>query len=314
MNEDGVAQGRAVTGMAGLGTAGGAGRLILAATPIGDRSDASPRLAELLATADLVAAEDTRRLRRLLDALGVTPRGRIVSHHEHNEQASAAGLVAQVADGATVLLVTDAGMPTVSDPGYRVVRAAIEAGLTVTAVPGPSAVLTALAVSGLPTDRFTFEGFPARRPGERARQLAALNRERRTMVFFEAPHRLAALLADLAGAFGALRAAVVCRELTKTHEEVLRGTLGELTDWANRTKVLGETTLVVSGAAEKEEQSPEDLLAAALRRVASGEPPKAAAKAVAAEHGVPSRMVYDLVVTARKATRDPQAGAPPRTE
>src|SRR3954471_18934493 len=198
------------------------GRVILAATPIGDPQDAPARLARLVAEADVVAAEDTRRLRRLASALGVQPRGRVVSYQEHNERERAPELVAAAADGATVLVLTDAGMPSVSDPGLRVVRAAVEAGVPVTVVPGPSAVLTALALSGLATDRFCFEGFLPRKDGERRRALAALAAEPRTMIFFEAPHRLLVTPAAIAGVLGADRPAAVCRELTKTYEEVRR--------------------------------------------------------------------------------------------
>src|SRR5919199_920822 len=204
------------------------GRLVLAATPIGDPQDAPPRRARLLAEADVIAAEDTRRLRRLTSALGVETRGRLGSHHEHNEQSRSPELVAAALEGATVLVVTDAGMPSVSDPGLRVVRAAIEAGVPVTAVPGPSAVLTALALWGLATDRFCFEGFLPRKPGERRRALEALADEPRTMVFFEAPHRVAATLVDMAAVLGDDRPAALCRELTKTYEEVRREPLGAL--------------------------------------------------------------------------------------
>ncbi|HEX5510230.1 MAG TPA: 16S rRNA (cytidine(1402)-2'-O)-methyltransferase, partial [Actinomycetales bacterium] len=226
------------------------GRLVLAGTPIGDVADAPPRLAELIATADVVAAEDTRRLRRLAGALGVTPSGKVVSFHEHNESARAQELVDEVRAGRTVLVVTDAGMPSVSDPGYRVVDAAVRADVPVTAVPGPSAVLTALALSGLPTDRFCFEGFLPRKAGERRNVLAELAEERRTMVFFEAPHRLDATLAAMVEAFGPDRRAAVCRELTKTYEEVRRGPLTELAAWA-AGDVRGEITIVVDGATQQ---------------------------------------------------------------
>ncbi|HZF90173.1 16S rRNA (cytidine(1402)-2'-O)-methyltransferase, partial [Streptomyces sp.] len=208
------------------------GTLVLAGTPIGDISDAPPRLAEELAGADLVAAEDTRRLRRLTQALGVTPKGRVVSYFEGNETARTPELVEALLGGARVLLVTDAGMPSVSDPGYRLVAAAVEHDIRVTAVPGPSAVLTALALSGLPVDRFCFEGFLPRRSGERARRLAELATEPRTMVFFESPHRTHATLRAMASAWGDDRRAAVCRELTKTYEEVVRGPLAELVTWA----------------------------------------------------------------------------------
>jgi 16S rRNA (cytidine1402-2'-O)-methyltransferase len=226
-----------------------AGLLVLAATPIGRVADAPPRLAEELATADVVAAEDTRRLRRLTSDLGVEITGRVVSYFEGNEVSRTPALLESLRNGERVLLVTDAGMPSVSDPGYRLVAAAVADDIRVTAVPGPSAVLTALAVSGLPVDRFCFEGFLPRKAGERARRLTALADERRTLVFFEAPHRTAAALSALADAFGDERPAAVCRELTKTHEEVRRGGLRELAAWAEGG-VLGEVTLVVSGAPE----------------------------------------------------------------
>lgn len=199
------------------------GTLVLAGTPIGDIADAPPRLAEELAGADVVAAEDTRRLRRLTQGLGVTPKGRIVSYFEGNEAARTPELVEELLGGARVLLVTDAGMPSVSDPGYRLVAAAVEKDVRVTAVPGPSAVLTALALSGLPVDRFCFEGFLPRKGGERLSRLREVAEERRTLVYFEAPHRLDDTLAAMAEVFGAERRAAVCRELTKTYEEVKRG-------------------------------------------------------------------------------------------
>ncbi len=206
----------------------GPGVLVLAATPIGRVADAPPRLAEELAGADVVAAEDTRRLRRLTADLGVTVAGRVVSYFEGNEASRTETLVQALEAGERVLLVTDAGMPSVSDPGYRLVAAAVARDLPVTAVPGPSAVLTALAVSGLPVDRFCFEGFLPRKAGERSRRLAGLAGEQRTMVFFEAPHRTEAALAAMAVELGRDRPAAVCRELTKTHEEVRRGGLAEL--------------------------------------------------------------------------------------
>ncbi len=224
------------------------GLLVLAATPIGDPLDASPRLAQLLTGADLIAAEDTRRLRRLTAALSIEPRGRIISYHEHNEAARSLELVSALEAGAVVVLVTDAGMPGISDPGLRAVQAAAGAGFTVTAVPGPSAALTALALSGLPTDRFCFEGFPARTSGRRRAGFGSLAQEKRTMIFFESPRRCADSLADMATGFGDSRLAAVCRELTKTHEQVHRGTLGELAAWAASTEILGEVTIVVGGS------------------------------------------------------------------
>src|SRR5919112_2552765 len=224
-----------------------AGVLVLAGTPIGQVADAPARLAEELSGADVVAAEDTRRLKRLCTDLGITLSGRVVSYFEGNEQARTPVLLEALLAGDRVVLVTDAGMPSVSDPGYRLVAAAVEHDVPVTAVPGPSAVLTALAVSGLPVDRFCFEGFLPRKAGERSRRLDELSGEPRTMVFFEAPHRTAATLTALAEAFGRDRHAAVCRELTKTHEEVVRGPLSELAAWA-AGGVRGELTLVVAGA------------------------------------------------------------------
>ncbi|MGW1745893.1 16S rRNA (cytidine(1402)-2'-O)-methyltransferase [Streptomyces sp. NPDC002092] len=278
------------------------GTLVLAGTPIGDIADAPPRLAEELAGADVVAAEDTRRLRRLTQALGVTPKGRIVSYFEGNETARTPELVEELVNGARVLLVTDAGMPSVSDPGYRLVAAAVEKDIRVTAVPGPSAVLTALALSGLPVDRFCFEGFLPRKAGERLTRLKEVAGERRTLVYFEAPHRLDDTLAAMAEVFGTERRAAVCRELTKTYEEVRRGGLGELAAWAAEG-VRGEITVVVEGAPEK---GPGELDAAELvRRVRvreeAGERRKEAIAAVAAEAGLPKREVFDAVVAAKNA-------------
>jgi 16S rRNA (cytidine1402-2'-O)-methyltransferase len=282
-----------------------AGLLVLAATPIGDPADAPARLGTELATADVVAAEDTRRLRRLTSALGVRPTGRVLSYHEHNESERTAELVTALLEGDRVVLVTDAGMPTVSDPGYRLVRAAVDAGVRVTAVPGPSAVLMALAVSGLPVDRFAFEGFLPRRAGERARRLAELAADERTLVLFEAPHRVAATLAATAQAFGGHRPAAVCRELTKTYEEVRRGTLEELATWA-AGGVRGEVTLVVGGAGTRSSSGDPPPGPAGLARMvadaeAAGLARKEAIASVARTTGVPRREVYDSVVAARRA-------------
>ena len=280
-----------------------AGRLVLAATPIGDVEDASPRLRRLLAEAEVVAAEDTRRLRALATRLGVVVRGRVVSYHEHNEAERAGELLDVVRDGGTVLVVTDAGMPAVSDPGFRVVAAAVEAGLPVTAAPGPSAVLTALALSGLPTDRFCFEGFTPRKGGERSRAFAELSGERRTMVFFESPHRLAGTLADMAEAFGAERPAAVCRELTKTYEEVVRLPLGALAGWAAGTDVRGEICVVVAGAPARAATSVDDLLAEVLARVDGGERLKDAVAEVASAGGAAKRELYAAAIARRAESR-----------
>jgi 16S rRNA (cytidine1402-2'-O)-methyltransferase len=279
---------------------GEAGRLILAGTPLGNVRDASPRLIDALATASVMAAEDTRRARRLCADLGVTPPGRVVSFFDGNEQHRVPELLDVLRDGGDVLVVTDAGMPSISDPGYRLVAAAVASGVTVTTVPGPSAVTAALAVSGLPVHRFCFEGFLPRKAGDRRRLLDSLAAEQRTMVFFESPHRLARTLADMADTFGPDRAAAVCRELTKTYEQVRRGPLGELTRWA-QDEVRGEITLVVMGAERDPAQIPAaDLAHAVALREASGEPRKAAIAAVAAGVGVPRRVVYDAVVSGKQ--------------
>jgi 16S rRNA (cytidine1402-2'-O)-methyltransferase len=267
--------------------------LVLAATPIGRVEDASPRLAAELAGADVIAAEDTRRLRRLLTDLEVATDARVVSYFEGNESSRTAGLLESLQAGDRVVLVTDAGMPSVSDPGYRLVAAAVAAGIEVTAVPGPSAVLMALAVSGLPVDRFCFEGFLPRKAGERRRRLERLDGEQRTMVFFEAPHRTAQALAAMASVFGDDRAAAVCRELTKTYEEVRRGGLGELASWA-ADGVRGEVTVVVGGA---EPPAVGDLDDAELARqveaeVAAGMSRKDAVADVAGRTGIPRKRVY----------------------
>ncbi|MFF3454736.1 16S rRNA (cytidine(1402)-2'-O)-methyltransferase [Streptomyces sp. NPDC002730] len=280
------------------------GVLVLAGTPIGDVADAPPRLAAELERADIVAAEDTRRLRRLTQALGVHTQGRVVSYFEGNESARTPELVEALTGGSRVLLVTDAGMPSVSDPGYRLVAAAVEQDIKVTAVPGPSAVLTALALSGLPVDRFCFEGFLPRKAGERLGRLREVENERRTLVYFEAPHRLDDSLAAMAEVFGAERRAAVCRELTKTYEEVKRGGLGELADWAAEG-VRGEITVVVEGAPEPGpgDLDPAELVRRVRVREEAGERRKEAIAAVAAEAGLPKREVFDAVVAAKNADR-----------
>jgi 16S rRNA (cytidine1402-2'-O)-methyltransferase len=279
--------------------AGAGATLTLAAVPIGRPADASPRLAQALSEAPVIAAEDTRRVRRLAAALGLTLSATVISYYEDVEQRRAPALLAQLRDGTDVLLVTDAGMPGISDPGYRLVAAAAAAGIRVTVLPGPSAVTAALAVSGLPSDRFCFEGFPPRRPGERARRFAELAGERRTLIFFESPRRLAVTLTALATALGDSRRGAVCRELTKTHEEVRRGTLGELAAWA-RGGVLGEVTLVVEGApAPRELASAAQAAAYVAEREEAGIARKEAIAAVARQYGLPKREVYDAVVQAR---------------
>ena len=270
--------------------------LVLAGAPIGRSDDASPRLVAALASAELIAAEDTRRLHRLCADLGVVLTGRVVSYFEGNEAQRTPDLLAALRAGQRVVLVTDAGMPTVSDPGYRLVAAAAAEDLPVTCVPGPSAVTTALAVSGLPTDRFCFEGFLPRKAGERRARLRELQADRRTTVLFEAPHRLADALADMAAVLGPERRAVVCRELTKTYEEVVRGTLPELVAWA-AGGVRGEVTLVLEGApAPTVDLTPAELVRQVGVREAAGLTRKEAIVAVASETGLPRRDVYDAVV------------------
>ena len=275
--------------------------LVLAGAPIGQAGDASARLATALAAADVVAAEDTRRLHRLCADLGVRPTGRVLSCFEGNEERRVPELLAAVRAGLTVLLVTDAGMPTVSDPGFRLVAAAAAEDLPVTCLPGPSAVTTALAVSGLPSDRFCFEGFLPRKAGERRTRLAGLVAERRTAVLFEAPHRLGDALADMVAVLGPDRRAVVCRELTKTHEQVLRGTLAELAAWA-LGEVRGEVTLVLAGAPEPEvDATPAELVRQVSLRELAGLSRKDAVAAVAQELGLPKKDVYNAVVAAKTA-------------
>ncbi|MEU8237037.1 16S rRNA (cytidine(1402)-2'-O)-methyltransferase [Actinoplanes missouriensis] len=275
----------------------GPGRVVLAGAPLGNIGDASTRLREVLASADVIAAEDTRRLNRLARDLGVTVSGRIVSYFEGNDERRTPELVEALAGGAVVAVVTDGGMPSVSDPGYRLVRAALDAGYPVTAAPGPSAVTTALALSGLPSDRFAFEGFLPRTGSGRRSRLRELAAEPRTLVFFEAPHRIVSALADLAGVFGADRPAAVCRELTKTYEEVRRGTLAELAEWAAAGEPRGEITLVVGGAPVVAAVVPDDeeLRAAVAEREAAGESRRDAIQAVATEFGMKKRDVYNVV-------------------
>lgn len=275
------------------------GRLLLAATPLGQVADASARLVEALGSADVIAAEDTRRVRTLAQALGVKPQGRVVSFFDQNEASRVPQLVEEIAAGATVLVVSDAGMPLISDPGYRLVAACAEAGLPVSCLPGPSAVTTALAVSGLASDRFCFEGFAPRKQVARTTWLAGLGGEQRTCVFFESPRRLADCLRDAVDALGPDRRAVVCRELTKTHEEVKRGTLAELAEWA-ADGVLGEITVVLAGAQPVADV--DTLVAEVLARVDDGARVKdACAEVIAAHPGAPSRRaLYDAVLEARR--------------
>jgi 16S rRNA (cytidine1402-2'-O)-methyltransferase len=275
--------------------------LLLAATPLGDPGDASARLVAALGGADVIAAEDTRRLRHLASVLNVVLTARVVSYYDAVEAARAPALVDAVRDGQTVLVVTDAGMPSVSDPGFRLVSACVAAELPVTCLPGPSAVTTALAVSGLPCERFCFEGFAPRRPGERRRWLAGLLAEARTSVFFESPRRLAAMLDSAVEVLGPGRPAVVCRELTKTHEQVLRGSLAELAEWARGEQVRGEITVVLAGAQPASAPLAE-LVAQVRDQVAGGLRHKDAVSAVAAGSGVSKRELYAASLPEGSAT------------
>lgn len=301
--------------------------MILAGAPIGNPADVGPRLVAALESAEVVAAEDTRRVRRLAADLGIRIGGRVCSYYQAVEVNRTVELVRELAGGRSVLLITDAGMPGVSDPGYRLVSAAVEIGVPVTVIPGPSAVTAALAVSGLPSDRFCFEGFPPRKAGERRRQFAELATERRTLVFFESRHRLGATLADLAAVFGADRSAVLCRELTKTHEEVIRGDLGALTEWARQAETgpVGEVTLVVAGApagasaggsggqsADPTTRVTAARLAAEVDRLtAAGEDRKQALALVARRFGVRKREVWSAVHEPGAPRPDPDPPAAP---
>lgn len=276
-----------------------AGLLLLAATPVGNADDASARLIAALQDCDVIAAEDTRRLRALTSRLGIETRGQILSFYEGNESTRVPELIERAQSGARVLVVTDAGMPSVSDPGFRLVREANDAGVRVTCLPGPSAALAALVLSGLPVARFAFEGFLPRKTGERRRRLESLATEERTMVFFEAPHRLEASVADMVHAFGGARKAAICRELTKVHEEVIRGPLADLHAWAGG-EVRGEITVVIEGASIEDVRSAaglasdEQLAAAVAEAMSRGASRKDAVAQVASEAGLPKRRVYDV--------------------
>ncbi|KBZ59258.1 ribosomal RNA small subunit methyltransferase I [Mycobacterium [tuberculosis] TKK-01-0051] len=274
------------------------GRLLLGATPLGQPSDASPRLLDALARADVVAAEDTRRVRTLAKALEVRITGRVISMFDQVENARAESVIEAIRAGATVLVVSDAGMPLISDPGYRLVTACVEAGLPVGCLPGPSAVTTALALSGLPAERFCFEGFAPRKKAARRTWLDSLADERRTCVFFESPRRLPACLQDAVERLGGTRRAAVCRELTKVHEEVVRGSLDELADWA-ADGVLGEITVVLAGATPSADLP--SLVAEVEELIAAGARSKDACGQVAAAHpGVRSRQLYEAVLQSRR--------------
>jgi len=274
----------------------GEGLLLLAGTPIGDARYVCEALRSALMTADVIAAEDTRKFADLCRRADVRPSARVVSYFEGNEAERTPDLLRSLTEGATVVLVTDAGMPSVSDPGFRLVSACVEADVRVSAIPGPSAVLTALAVSGLGTDRFCFEGFLPRKSGQRRTRLDRLKTEERTMVFFEAPHRLHDFLSDAAQWLGPDRQAAICRELTKTYEEVIRGPLADLVTWSDK-EVRGEITVVVAGATP-EPPALADLVAQVTALLTAGEKRSTAVATVAATHGVDRRELYDAVLAA----------------
>jgi 16S rRNA (cytidine1402-2'-O)-methyltransferase len=277
------------------------GRLFVVATPIGNLADITLRAIRVLGEVDVIAAEDTRTTRKLLSHHGIgTP---LVSYHEHNESVRTPDLLARLEGGESVALVSEAGTPSISDPGYRLVDACIDAGVTVEPVPGASAILAAVVVSGLPSDAFVFEGFLPRRGAERRKRLAELASERRTLVLFEAPHRLDATLTDMVELLGGDRRAALCRELTKLHEEVRRQSLSALAEGVGRAPVKGELVLVVEGAVEAEP----DLDAAldeALARIAAGASVREATRGVAQERGVPRRALYDRVLEHRRTSGD----------
>lgn len=279
------------------------------ATPIGNLDDLSPRAVDVLAQADLVCCEDTRRTRALLTHAGISGRP-LMSLHAHNEASRLPDVIGRLTAGATVALVSDAGTPSVSDPGERLVAAAVAAGVEVTVVPGPSAALAALVVSGLPTGRFCFEGFLARRGAERRRRMEAIAAEQRTVVLYEAPGRLATTLADLVTTCGGGRDVVVARELTKVHEEVWRGTLGEAAEVFADREVRGEVVLVVGGASPAPPADADTVMAALLQRRADGATWRDAVSAVARTFGMAHRSVYELALDLRRGGADPGAGAP----
>lgn len=276
--------------------------LTLAATPLGNPGDASPRLKQAIIDAEVIAAEDSRRFHRLATDLGVTFTARIISFFDGNETARTEEVLTLLQGGKKVLVVSDAGMPTISDPGFRLTRDAIALGISVVVIPGPSAPTMALALSGLATDRFTFEGFLPRSSGARLAHLETLRFEERTMVFFEAPHRITDSLHDAASILGSDRRAAVCREMTKTYEETVRGSLQELIDWSQSKEILGEITLVIEGvpvgAAIK---SAEEIVARVREFESAGMDRKDAIATVAKESELPKKVVYAAVVDASKS-------------
>jgi 16S rRNA (cytidine1402-2'-O)-methyltransferase len=278
--------------------------LILAATPLGNPGDASPRLKSAIENASIIAAEDSRRFHRLCADIEVTFTAPVLSFFEGNEIDRTRELISELKSGATVLVVSDAGMPTISDPGFRLMRDAIAEGIEVSVIPGPSAVTMSVALSGLPTDRFSFEGFPPRTAGARVATFEKLRFEERTMVFFEAPHRLTDSLVDAVTVFGADRLGAICREMTKRYEETIRGSLGELSAWVSTNEVLGEITLVIAGAAtDSASLTAADMVGRVREFEAAGMDRKSAIATVAEEFGIAKRLVYAAVVDANKMSQ-----------
>ena len=275
-------------------------KLILAGVPLGNPGDASARLIIAIKSATIIAAEDSRRFQRLCQDLDVSATGKVLSFFEGNEEERTEQLLNELKNGAEVLVVTDAGMPTVSDPGFKLVRAAVDANIPVEVLPGPSAVTTALALSGLPTDRFCFEGFVPRTQGAREKFFENLKFEPRTIVFFEAPHRLIETLEVATHLLGSDRKAALCREMTKTYEETVRGTLADIQNWANSKEILGEITVVISGAIEgAKEKSQQEIIDAVRKLESVGMDRKEAIAAVATELDLPKREVFDAMVAAK---------------
>lgn len=276
-------------------------KLLLAATPIGNIGDASDRLKRALEGADIIAAEDTRKAHTLMSNLNITFTAKVISYFDGNEQDRVPFLIDALREGKSVVVISDAGMPTVSDPGYRIAHAATAAGIPFSVLPGPSAVTTALALSGLPSDRFSFEGFLPRKQGERLHFLNDLATERRTMIFFEAPHRIVDTVADLISVFGENRPAAMCREITKTYEEVTRGTLADIQARCER-EVLGEITLVISGLTEVVEMTDEAIAETVSTLIEQGVDRKAAIAEVVSRYGIPKRRVFDVMVAVKKSS------------
>jgi len=276
--------------------------LTLAATPLGNPGDASLRLKEAIVSAEIIAAEDSRRFHRLAADLGVTFTAKVISFFDGNETARTEEVLALLQSGKKVLVVSDAGMPTISDPGFRLTRDAIAIGINVVVIPGPSAPTMALALSGLATDRFTFEGFLPRSSGARLTHLETLRFEERTMIFFEAPHRITDSLKDAAQIFGGDRQAAVCREMTKTYEETVRGSLNELVLWSESKEILGEITVVLAGVpVGTAEKTAEEIVARVREYESAGMDRKDAISTVAKESELPKKVVYAAVVDASKS-------------